>query len=66
MTFEPMTVPIKPEGAELTGKATTTVRFSEPGTYIIRAVGDDGNLTSGTNVTVTVRAPDASKSGTPR
>jgi hypothetical protein len=66
VTFEPMTVPIKPEGAELAGKATTTVRFSEPGTYIIRAVGDDGNLTSGTNMTVTVRAPDASKSGTPR
>ena len=63
VTFEPMTMSIKPEGAELTGKATTTVHFSEPGTYVIRAVGDDGNLTSGTNVTVTVRAQS---SGPPR
>jgi hypothetical protein len=63
VTFEPMTMSIKPEGAELTGKATTTVHFSEPGTYVIRAVGDDGNLTSGTNVTVTVRGQS---SGPPR
>jgi hypothetical protein len=55
VTFEPMTTVIKPEGAELTGKATTTVSFSEPGTYIIRAVGDDGHLTNGTNITVTVK-----------
>jgi len=63
VTFEPMTMAIKPEGAGLTGKATTTVHFSEPGTYVIRAVGDDGNLTSGTNVTVTVRGQS---SGPPR
>src|SRR5216683_2618293 len=52
VTFDPMTTSIKPEGADLTGKATTTVHFSEPGTYVIRAVGDDGHLTNGTNVTV--------------
>jgi hypothetical protein len=62
VTFEPMTTSIKSEGADLTGKATTTVHFSEPGTYVIRAVGDDGNLTNGTNVTVTVRAADSSSS----
>jgi len=62
VTFDPMTTSIKSEGADLTGKATTTVHFSEPGTYVIRAVGDDGNLTNGTNVTVTVRAADSSSS----
>jgi len=60
VTFEPMTAPIKPEGADLSGKAITTVHFSEPGAYVIRAVGDDGNLTNGTNVTVTVRAAESS------
>lgn len=60
VTFEPMTTPIKPEGEELRGKATTSVRFSGPGTYVIRAVGDDGNLTNGTNITVTVRAAGSS------
>jgi hypothetical protein len=62
VTFEPMTTSIKPEGADLTGKATTIVHFSEPGTYVVRAVGDDGHLTNGTNVTVTVRAADSSSS----
>jgi hypothetical protein len=66
VTFEPMTVSIKPEGSDLTGKATTTVRFSEPGEYIIRAVGDDGNLTNGTNVRVTVRAADSSATSAQR
>jgi hypothetical protein len=61
-----MTGPIKPDGADLTGKATTTVHFSEPGEYIIRAVGDDGNLTNGTNVTVTVRAADSSTTSAQR
>jgi hypothetical protein len=65
-TFEPMTSPIKPEGADLTGRATTTVHFSEPGTYVIRVVGDDGNLTNGTNVTVTVRAADSSTTSAQR
>jgi hypothetical protein len=61
VTFEPMTSAIKPEGAGLTGRAATIVRFSEPGVYVIRAVGDDGNLTDGTNVTVTVRPPDVER-----
>ena len=60
VTFEPMTSPIKLEGAELTGKVATTVHFTEAGAYVIRAVGDDGNLTNGTNVTVTVRTGDSS------
>ena len=30
------------------------VSFSEPGTYIVRALADDGALTGGDNVTITV------------
>jgi len=66
VTFDPMTTPIKPEGAELTGKAATTIHFSEPGVHVIRAVADDGNLTNGTNVTVTVRPADSSASSVER
>lgn len=36
------------------GKVTTTVTFSEPGTYVLRGLADDGGLTGGANVTVTV------------
>jgi hypothetical protein len=66
VTFEPMATSIKREGADLAGKVATTVRFTEPGVYVIRAVGDDGHLTNGTNVTVTVRAADASVSSAQR
>lgn len=34
---------------------TTTVRFSEPGTYVIRAIAGDGQLESARNVTVVVK-----------
>ena len=46
--FEPMLPPI------IDGKATTTARFSEPGTYVLRAVADDTVLTTVADVTVTV------------
>jgi hypothetical protein len=41
--------PIAPDN-----KVTADVVFSEPGTYVLRVVADDGALTSGQNVTVTV------------
>jgi hypothetical protein len=36
------------------GKVTTKVTFSEPGTYVLKALADDGALTGGDEVTVTV------------
>jgi hypothetical protein len=36
------------------GRIPVKVSFSEPGTYIVRALADDGALTGGDNVTVTV------------
>jgi hypothetical protein len=43
------------------GQAVTTVRFAEPGTYVLRAIANDGQLSTRADVTVTVTA-DASKS----
>lgn len=51
VTFEPRVVPVKLRD----GKATTTIRFSEPGTYVIRAVADDGVLTTPADMTVIVK-----------
>jgi len=51
VTFDPMAVPIK-----LDGKAETSVRFSAPGTYLVRAYADDGNYTTASaDVTVIVK-----------
>jgi len=50
VTFDPMAVPIKSDG-----KAVTAVRFSEPGTYVLRAYADDGVLTTPAEVTVIVK-----------
>lgn len=36
------------------GRSTTSVRFSEPGTYVIRAAADDGGYVSTDDVTVVV------------
>ena len=36
------------------GMTTTQVRFDEPGTYVLRAVADDGALTSGDTITIVV------------
>lgn len=49
--FEPRATPVKADG-----KASVTVRFSEPGTHVIRAVADDSTYTSGADVTVVVEA----------
>jgi hypothetical protein len=36
------------------GRVPVKVSFAEPGTYVLRALADDGALTSGDNVTITV------------
>jgi hypothetical protein len=36
------------------GRVVTEVTFDEPGTYVLRALADDGGLTTGGSVTVTV------------
>jgi len=36
------------------GKIPVDITFDEPGTYVLRALADDGALTTGENVTVTV------------
>jgi autonomous glycyl radical cofactor GrcA len=36
------------------GRIVTKATFSEPGTYVLRALADDGALTGGDNVTITV------------
>ena len=36
------------------GVLTTEVVFHEPGTYVLRALADDGALTTGQNITITV------------
>ena len=51
-TFDPMTISI--DGGR-GGEATTTVRFTDPGTHIIRAHADDSITTTTLDVTVTVR-----------
>ena len=61
--FDPMRVPLVTAGppgsvmaAEtITGKATTKMTFNRPGTYVVRAYGDDGMLAVPLDVTVTVQ-----------
>jgi hypothetical protein len=50
--FKPRTVPLDKSG----GRAATAVRFSEPGTYVLRAVADDRVFTPSVDVTVVVAA----------
>jgi hypothetical protein len=52
VTFEPMRQAI-PDGKS--GVAATRVTFSQAGTHVLRAYGDDGVLTSFVDVTVTVK-----------
>jgi hypothetical protein len=49
VTFEPRKIPVAD------GKASTTVKFSAPGAYVLRAYADDGILVSAADVTVTVK-----------
>ena len=63
VTFHPMRVPVVNVGSPsvaaaagpLSGKATTTAIFSQPGTYELRAYADDGVLTTPLDVVVTVQ-----------
>jgi hypothetical protein len=48
LAFEPMSDVVKD------GKATTTVAFSTPGTYVIRAYADDGVVATPADVTIVV------------
>ena len=48
VTFEPRKIPVSD------GKASTKVRFSAPGTYVLRAYADDGILVAVKDVTVNV------------
>ena len=50
VTFDPMTIELD----KLGGHATTTAHFSEPGTYVLRAVANDTIFTTPVNFTVTV------------
>lgn len=62
--FEPMHVGVvntdasgaSQDGGRLAGRATTTVTFSAPGTYTLRAYSDDGVLLTPLDVNVTVAA----------
>ena len=44
----------QPPAMPADGRVPVKVTFSEPGTYVLRALADDGALTSGDSVTVTV------------
>ncbi len=52
--FEPRKIPVTD------GKASTTVRFTAPGTYVLRAYADDGIFVASKDVTVVV-APAAAR-----
>jgi hypothetical protein len=64
VTFDPAKVPVVSVGppgsaappGPLSGRATTNVTFSEPGTYRLRAYADDGVLLTPLDVNVTVIA----------
>lgn len=65
VAFQPMRIPVvsvPAAGTEikverLEGKGTTKVTFTQPGTYRLRAYGDDGILATPVDVNVTVLAP---------
>ena len=41
------------------GKATTTARFTQPGTYVLRATANDGALSTKSDVAIVVGAAGA-------
>ncbi|MBM3777495.1 MAG: hypothetical protein FJW23_04535 [Acidimicrobiia bacterium] len=51
VTFEPQVLSVPKHN----GTVSTTARFSAPGTYVLRAVADDGVLKTSADVTVTVQ-----------
>ena len=48
VALNPVSIPVKD------GKAVTTAKFSAPGTYVLRAIANDGELNDQKDVTVTV------------
>jgi hypothetical protein len=56
------TAPVMPAD----GRITTQVTFDTPGTYTLRGLADDGALTGGENVTVTVTARTSTSGPSPR
>ena len=46
------------------GRAVTTARFAAPGTYVLRATADDGELTTSADVAIAVQ-PEASAAKSP-
>jgi hypothetical protein len=56
VTFERMGMPITSGG-----QAVTKASFSEPGTYVIRAMADDSSYTTPVDITVTVKGTAASQ-----
>ena len=64
IAFDPWTPPMKdhtpgwtPPELPPDGRIVTTATFTEPGTYILRGMADDGYLYSHADVTVTVAPP---------
>ena len=51
VTFNPASIPVKD------GKVAATATFTKPGTYVLRAVANDGELNDQKDVTVTVSGP---------
>jgi len=54
LTMEDHTPGWKPPEIPPDGKMVTTIKFKQPGTYVLRAIADDGYLYSTQDVTVTV------------
>ena len=52
----PARVMVEPSGPILVaeGKATATLKFAQPGTYVLRATANDGALSTKSDVTITV------------
>jgi hypothetical protein len=62
----PAKIAFEPSGpiAVVGGKASTTARFAEPGTYVVRATANDGALSTKTDVTIAVVSATQTASAT--
>lgn len=56
-TFDPASVPVKAKE----GKPTVSATFSKPGTYVLRATANDGELHVEKDVTITVKGSQTSQ-----
>jgi hypothetical protein len=57
----PAKITFEPAGATsvTNGKADVTVRFSERGIYVVRAIANDGALSTKMDVTIAIASPPA-------